>query len=32
VDPSITSNMPIVSVDERLDPKTVIKVVCEPRD
>lgn len=32
VDPRLRSNMPVVSVDQRADPKSVIKVVCEPRD
>jgi hypothetical protein len=32
VDPNLTSKMPVVSVEERVDPKSVIKVVCEPRD
>jgi hypothetical protein len=32
VDPKLMSNMPVVSVDQRADPKSVIKVVCEPRD
>lgn len=33
VDPRVTSGMPIVSVDERPDPKSVVKVpACQPRD
>lgn len=32
IDPSQKSNMPVVSVDERVDPKFVIKAPpCEPR-
>jgi hypothetical protein len=32
VTPGFNSNMPVVSVDERVDPKSVIKVVCLPRE
>jgi hypothetical protein len=33
VDPSVKSRMPVVSVDERIDPKSVLKVPeCQPRD
>ena len=32
VTPGFNSNMPVVSVEERVDPKSVIKVVCLPRD
>jgi hypothetical protein len=32
VDPKLKSTMPVVTVDERGDPKSVIKVVCDPRD
>jgi hypothetical protein len=33
VDPKLKSSMPVVSVDQRADPKSVIKVPeCQPRD
>lgn len=32
VNPGFNSNMPVVAVEERLDPKSVIKVICLPRD
>jgi hypothetical protein len=32
VAPGFNSNMPVVSVEERVDPKSVIKVVCLPRE
>lgn len=32
VKPGFNSNMPVVSVDERPDPKSVIKVICLPKD
>jgi hypothetical protein len=32
VTPGFNSNMPVVSVEERVDPKSVIKVVCLPRE
>lgn len=33
VDPRVTSGMPIVTVDERADPKSVVKLpACQPRD
>ena len=32
VNPDFTSNMPVVSVDEKIDPKSVIKVICLPKE
>ena len=32
VSPGFKSNMPVVSVEENVDPKSVVKVICLPRD